>query len=54
MEKLTLSDTMLNKHNKYVILNKTNAVNDKNILQKYKEVATGKIIVFFNLNINMN
>ena len=47
MEKLTLSDTMLNKYNKYVILNKANAVNDEIVLQNYKKVATGKIIVFF-------
>ena len=46
MEKLTLSDTMLNKHNKYVILNKANSVNDEIVLQNYKEVETGKIIVF--------
>ena len=51
MEKVTLSDKMLNKHNKYVIFNKANAVNDRNILQNYKEVATGKIIAFFYLNI---
>ena len=47
MKKCKLNYITLNKYNNYVRLNKTNAINDKIILQNYKEVATGKIIFCF-------
>ena len=52
MKKCKLNDITLNNHNNYVTLNKTNSINDRNILQNYNEVATGKIFYFY-LNINI-
>ena len=52
MKRCKLNDITLKKYDNYVMLNKTNSINDRNILQDYKEVATGKIIIFF-LNINI-
>ena len=47
MKKCKLNDITLNNHNNYVTLNKTNSINDRNILQNYNEVATGKIFYLF-------
>ena len=46
MKKFKLNDITLEKLNSYVILNKTNTIDDEIVLQNYKEVVTGKIIFF--------
>ena len=43
MKKFKLNDITLEKLNSYVILNKTNTIDDEIVLQNYKEVVTGKI-----------
>ena len=47
MKKCKLNDITLKKLNSYVILNKTNTIDDEIVLQNYKEVVTGKIIFYF-------